>query len=458
MDNFLPLAPEKATLTEDELQKQAALREAAAEAVEDNDWPRALEKYSAAIALGCPSALMYCRRAEALLRLQRPAAARHDCGAALAVAADCAKAYKIRARAHVQLGSLAEAKADFREALSLDFDEATEEAAKALDAQLATAQAVEEPPRQRWEIVGGLEKGLVVRVGQDLKSPEASSRLSTGAIVQELELVGERLRFRRVSGTGPEEGWISISLKDKVLACRISSSEPQDVEEEVEEEETFPEMAPEDVEELTEEQAERQAELKAESAELAEDQCFDQAAAKLTEAIAIGCASALMYGRRGELLLRLQRPKAALRDCSKALELNPDSGKAYKARGRANAKLKRWAAAHADFQEGLKIDYDEATYEESLNVASKMKEMAVVATARRVREESEKERKQARPGNGRLSTSHRSTPSAAFAAVSASEREVFAVFAASDVYLPPMLSSVRGPLPMAVVCCAAFLM
>lgn len=55
--------------------------------------------------------------------------------------------------------------------------------------------------------------------------------------------------------------------------------------------------------------------------------------------------------RRGELLLQLQRPEAALRDCDRALELNPDSGKAYKTRGRANAKLKRWTAAHADFQE-----------------------------------------------------------------------------------------------------------
>ena len=33
--------------------------------------------------------------------------------------------------------------------------------------------------------------------------------------------------------------------------------------------------------------------------------------------------------RRAELLMRLNRPRAALRDCSRALELNPDSGKAW---------------------------------------------------------------------------------------------------------------------------------
>ena len=226
---------------------------------------------------------------------------------------------------------------------------------------------------------------------------QATSRLSTGAIIEELELVGERLRFRRLSGTGPDEGWISISLKDKVLACRLSSiNSTIEIEDSEEEEPPFPEMAPENVEELDDNALEKQQELKAASAELAEEQNFEQAMNKLTEAIVIGCASALMYGRRAELLMRLNRPRAALRDCGRALELNPDSGKAYKTRGRANAKLKRWTAAHSDFQEGLKIDYDDATYEESLSVASKMKEITAVATARRVKEEADKERKQAK--------------------------------------------------------------
>eukprot|EP00439_Symbiodinium_sp_Y106_P007340 s2111_g1.t1 len=112
-------------------------------------------------------------------------------------------------------------------------------------------------------------------------------------------------------------------------------------------------------------------------------------------AISLGCATALMYGRRAELLLRLGRPRAARRDCSAALALNPDSGKAFKTRARALVKLKLWKDAHADFQEGLKIDYDDATYEESVKVAGKMKEISAVATARRVRnEEAEEKRKQ----------------------------------------------------------------
>eukprot|EP00435_Cladocopium_sp_Y103_P036934 s1998_g9.t1 len=494
-------------LTEEEQEEQTLLLEDAVDLSEAGDLPGALKKLTAAICKGRASCLMYCRRAEVLLRLKRPHASVHDCAAGLALKSDSAKAFKIRARAHAQLENWKEAHADFRESLNIDFDEAIEEEAKMVESKLAKKAL------QRWEVVGGAEKGgVVVRQGVELKSSEASCRLSTGAIVeeptdrraaqpilsrslwfsfgsrkhisqkflneprkcialcapkqsnriqrnptessflssflslfrrlqdfplhQELQLVGERLRYRRLSGTGPDEGltdslatfqdasrcfklkrrspsedlteaveaivdgsgWISISLKDKVLACRLSSSETVDsVDVEANQDEPpFPEMAPEHVQELDDQALDKQQELKAASAELADEQDFEKAMNKLTEAIAIGCATALMYGRRAELLMRLNRPRAALRDCGRALELNPDSGKAYKTRARANAKLKHWAAAHADFQEGLKIDYDDATYEESLSVAAKMKEITAVATARRVKEEADKERKQAK--------------------------------------------------------------
>jgi len=75
-----------------------------------------------------------------------------------------------------------------------------------------------------WEIVGGAEKGgILVRDGEDLSSHPTSERLSTGSTVQELELMGERLHFRRVTGSGPDEGWISVSLKDKILARRVGA-------------------------------------------------------------------------------------------------------------------------------------------------------------------------------------------------------------------------------------------
>ena len=76
-------------------------------------------------------------------------------------------------------------------------------------------------PAQTWEIVGGSEKGgIIVREGESIKSPELSERLSTGALVEELELKGDRLHYKRLTGTGPVDGWVSTKVTGKELAVR----------------------------------------------------------------------------------------------------------------------------------------------------------------------------------------------------------------------------------------------
>lgn len=95
------------------------------------------------------------------------------------------------------------------------------------------AEAVEEPAshvevqqpsvHQRWEVVGGADRGgIVVREGQDLASAQLS-RLATGALVEELQLVGERLQYSKVSGEGPDSGWVSTFLKGKQLLVPVSN-------------------------------------------------------------------------------------------------------------------------------------------------------------------------------------------------------------------------------------------
>mmetsp|Transcript_33955 Transcript_33955/g.97638 ORF Transcript_33955/g.97638 Transcript_33955/m.97638 type:complete len:745 (-) Transcript_33955:64-2298(-) len=65
-----------------------------------------------------------------------------------------------------------------------------------------------------WEVVGGASSGgILVRLGRDVASPEAPQRLAFGAVVEELESAGDRIRFRRCAGEGPEAGWVSLKLK-----------------------------------------------------------------------------------------------------------------------------------------------------------------------------------------------------------------------------------------------------
>jgi len=82
---------------------------------------------------------------------------------------------------------------------------------------------------QLWEVVGGADKGgIIVREGKDLKSAQTADRLSTGAIVREFALEGERLHFERLTGTGPVQGWVSCKLKDKDLIVRTDKTPPAD--------------------------------------------------------------------------------------------------------------------------------------------------------------------------------------------------------------------------------------
>lgn len=80
---------------------------------------------------------------------------------------------------------------------------------------------------QRWEVVGGADKGgILVRGGQSTTSEQLGDRLATGAVVEELELVGERLRYQKISGAGPDAGWVSTSLKDKELLVKVAAAAP----------------------------------------------------------------------------------------------------------------------------------------------------------------------------------------------------------------------------------------
>lgn len=158
----------------------------------------------------------------------------------------------------------------------------------------------------------------------------------------------------------------------------------------------FPAMSPADVLELTEAAEDKQNGLKQQGSDALEDGKLDVALEKLTEAIVVGCASGLLYSRRAQLLLKLDRPRACVNDCTAALAINPDSAKAFKMRARAYSKLHMWEEAHSDFQTGLKLDYDEETYDESLEVAAKAKEISAAAVLKRKKEEDDEYNKKLR--------------------------------------------------------------
>lgn len=70
-----------------------------------------------------------------------------------------------------------------------------------------------------WIIVGGADKGgIIVRAGVAVSSAKEDERLGYGALVQKLGLMGDRLHYKLISGSGPKDGWISTRLATKALA------------------------------------------------------------------------------------------------------------------------------------------------------------------------------------------------------------------------------------------------
>merc|ERR1719353_1297462 len=160
------------------------------------------------------------------------------------------------------------------------------------------------------------------------------------------------------------------------------------------EDDEMPAAAPDGEKELTDAEFDAQCALKQSATEALEDGDLKTALAKYTEVLKIGNPSALLYVRRAEVLLKFKRPNACIRDCTLALELNPDSGKAYKVRGKAYRCTRNWKEAHSDLAKGQQIDFDDATEEYQAYVDERFKQIdKVLRENQRIRERNDRERK-----------------------------------------------------------------
>ena len=86
---------------------------------------------------------------------------------------------------------------------------------------------------------------------------------------------------------------------------------------------------------------------------------YERAIALYTESIILNPQAALLYAKRGQIYLLMEKPNACIRDCDRALELNPDSAAAHKFRGRAYQLLGNFEEAAADLRLACKFDFDE---------------------------------------------------------------------------------------------------
>uniref|UniRef100_A0A8C6RRD4 STI1 domain-containing protein n=1 Tax=Nannospalax galili TaxID=1026970 RepID=A0A8C6RRD4_NANGA len=77
------------------------------------------------------------------------------------------------------------------------------------------------------------------------------------------------------------------------------------------------------------------------------------------DAIKLNPRLAILYAKRASVFVKLQKPNAAIRDCDRAIEINPDSAQPYRWRGKAHRLGGHWEEAAPDLALACELDYDE---------------------------------------------------------------------------------------------------
>merc|ERR1712072_662682 len=111
--------------------------------------------------------------------------------------------------------------------------------------------------------------------------------------------------------------------------------------------------------ELSDEDRDKFDEKRSEAMAAYSDGEFEKAVQIFTESIQFNATSAMPFVKRGACYLKLAKPNACIRDCDRAIEINPDNAAAHKFRGRAHRLLGNFLDAAKDLRLACKIDFDE---------------------------------------------------------------------------------------------------
>ncbi|XP_048473673.1 hsc70-interacting protein [Rhincodon typus] len=113
--------------------------------------------------------------------------------------------------------------------------------------------------------------------------------------------------------------------------------------------------------EVSEELMDQANEKKMEAINALSEGNLEKAIGHFTEAIKLNPRLAVLYAKRASVYVKMQKPNAAIRDCDKAISINPDSAQPYKWRGKAHRLLGHWEEAARDLATACKLDYDDDT-------------------------------------------------------------------------------------------------
>ncbi|CAL7945119.1 unnamed protein product [Xylocopa violacea] len=182
--------------TEEEIAESQSKRSEAVSAFVEKDYEKAIELYTEAIVLNPQASLLYAKRGQIFLLMNKPNACIRDCDRALELNPDSAAAHKFRGRAYYLLGKFEEAASDLRLACKFDFDEQADEWLREVT---PNARKIEEHKRKKErKVQEKLERERQERLKkarESAKAYEENTRTSQTDISADSPGIGDFYKF-----------------------------------------------------------------------------------------------------------------------------------------------------------------------------------------------------------------------------------------------------------------------
>ncbi|KAM8810935.1 uncharacterized protein ACNFOS_015590 [Eudromia elegans] len=372
-DELPEMGDENLKVTSDMMMQADEKKKEAFDAVGRGEFQRAIHLFTDAIKLHPQLSTLYANRASVFVRLRRPHAAIRDCDKATEINPDSAQPYKWRGKAYWLLGHWQQAAKDLALACQLDYDEDTNDMLK--DAQRRVQQITEhqrncEEEQEAKESMEGLPRVRKSMAEEEraqlLTSQEGQGHLQNLKKHKQVhfwtfqELDNDCFReSKEPRGYSPE-----TSHRTEREEKRSGETESEDSELSTqnergfEEDEEPQEMGDENLK-ITNNMMKQANEKKREAFHALGAGELHKAVDLLTDAIKLNPQLAVLYVNRASVYVKLRKPKAAIRDCDKAIKINPNSPQPYQCRGKAFQLLGRWNKAAKDLELASQLDYAE---------------------------------------------------------------------------------------------------
>ncbi|XP_010213791.1 PREDICTED: hsp70-Hsp90 organizing protein 3-like [Tinamus guttatus] len=374
-DELPEMGDENLKVTSDMMKQADEKKKEAFDAVGRGEFQRAIQLFTDAIKLNPQLSTLYANRASVFVRLRKPNAAIRDCDKATKINPDSAQPYKWRGKAYWLLGHWQQAAKDLALACQLDYDEDTNDMLK--EAQRRVQKTTEhqrkyEEDQEAKESMDGLPKVRKSMAEEErvqcLTSQEGEGHLQNLKKHKQVHFwtfqkpANDCFRESEESKKHPLEA--SHGAEREEERSRELKSEDSELSTEnergFEDDEDIQEMGDENLK-ITNNMMKQANEKKREAFHALGAGELHKAVDLLTDAIRLNPQRAVLYVNRASVYVKLRKPKAAIRDCDKAIKINPNSPQPYQCRGKAFQLLGHWNKAAKDLELASQLDYAEDT-------------------------------------------------------------------------------------------------